>query len=193
MTELVLFHHAQGLTDGVLAFADQIRSAGHLVHTPDLYDGERFDDLSDGVRYAETVGFATAVERGLIAVETLPPDIVYAGMSLGVLPAEMLALTRPGAKGAVLLHGCAAPTEFGSPWPDELPLQIHMMDGDAWVVPPNEDLEVARGLSETVQSAELFLYPGAGHLFADRGTPDYEQDAAALVRTRLLSFLDGVA
>ena len=193
MTELVLFHHAQGLTDGVLAFADQIRAAGHVVHTPDLYDGERFEDLSEGVTYAEAVGFATVVERGLIAVEGLPPDVVYAGMSLGVLPAEMLALTRPGARGVVLAHGCAAPAELGLPWPAQLPLQIHMMDRDAWVVPPNEDLAVARGLSEAAESTELFLYPGDGHLFADRSTPDYRLDSAALLTERLLSFLEKVS
>jgi len=192
MTELVLFHHAHGLTDGVLSFADTIRSAGHLVHTPDLYDGERFEEMADGVGHAELIGFSTFIERGLIAVEDLPPDVVYAGMSLGVLPAELLALTRPGARGAVLLSGCAAPDELGAPWPQAVPLQIHLMDADEWVVPPNEDLEAARALQAGTEDAELFIYSGDRHLFADVSTAHYDADAAVLLTSRLLEFLGRV-
>ena len=115
MAELLLFHHALGLTAGCLSFAEELRAAGHVVHTPDLYDGKTFTELADGVGYAEQVGFATIVERGRRAAEGLPNDMVYAGFSLGVLPAQMLAQTRPGAKGAVLLHGCVPPSEFGCP------------------------------------------------------------------------------
>ncbi len=49
MTEIVLFHHAQGLTPGIDAFADELRRAGHTVHTPDLYDGHTFDTLEEGL------------------------------------------------------------------------------------------------------------------------------------------------
>jgi dienelactone hydrolase len=53
MAEILLFHHAQGLTLGVLTFADDLGAAGHVVHTPDLYDGNTFADLDDGVGYAK--------------------------------------------------------------------------------------------------------------------------------------------
>src|ERR671930_1322659 len=106
MAEVLLFHHAQGLTDGVRAFADTLRAAGHVVHAPDLYDGNTFAELDDGIAYAEEVGFDTIIERGRAAAEGLPDDVVYAGISLGVLPAQMLAQTRRGARGAVFLHSC---------------------------------------------------------------------------------------
>jgi len=98
MAELLLFHHAQGLTAGCLSFAAELRAAGHVVHAPDLYDGKTFTELADGVGYAEQVGFDTIIDRGRLAADTLPKDIVYAGFSLGVMPAQMLAQTRPGAK-----------------------------------------------------------------------------------------------
>ena len=192
VAEVLLFHHAQGLTRGCLAFADRLRAAGHVVHAPDLYDGKVFTDLSDGVRYAEEVGFDTIIERGRLAADRLPDRIVYAGFSLGVLPAQMLAQTRPGAKGALLFHSCIPTSEFGSPWPMGVPLQIHMMDADEWVLPPNQDLAAARQLNETVDSAELFLYPGARHLFVDNSLPDYDEKAAPLVTERVLSFLDRI-
>src|SRR4029453_10449042 len=107
MAEVLLYHHAQGLTAGCLAFADELRAAGHLVHTPDLYDGKTFTELSDGMGYAQQVGFGTIMERGGLAAESLPNELVYAGFSLGVMPAQMLAQTRAGAKGALLLHACA--------------------------------------------------------------------------------------
>jgi dienelactone hydrolase len=188
MTELILFHHAQGLTDGVKAFADELRAAGHTVHAPDLYDGKTFTTLDDGIGYAKQVGFGTIGERGQVAAESLPNEIVYAGFSMGVMSAQELAQTRPGAKGALLCYSCAPASEFGS-WPQGVPVQIHMMDADEWVLPPNEDLHAARQLAETVESAELFLYPGDRHLFADSSLPDYDESAATLLRQRVLSFL----
>ena len=189
MAEVLLFHHAQGLTDGCLAFADELRAAGHVVHTPDLYDGKTFSDLDEGVGYAKEVGFDTIAERGRQAAESLPNELVYVGFSLGAWPAQELAQTRSGAKGAVLYHSSIPPEEFGGPWPDGLPLQIHIMEDDAWA---DEDLPVARQLDESVDSAELHVYPGESHLFADSSLPDYDEDAAKLAKQRVLSFLDGI-
>jgi dienelactone hydrolase len=189
VAEVLLFHHAQGLTRGCLAFADRLRADGHVVHTPDLYDGKVFDDLDKGVGYAREVGFGTIVERGVAAADGLPSELVYGGFSLGVLPAQMLAQTRAGTKGALLFHAAVPPSEFDGPWPEGVPLQIHMMEDDEWGA---EDIVVARELDATVESAELFLYPGDGHLFADESLPDYDEDAAALLTERVLRFLDEV-
>jgi dienelactone hydrolase len=188
VAELLLFHHAQGLTAGCLSFADELRAAGHVVHAPDLYDGKTFADLDDGVGYAREVGFDTIGERGRLAAEGLPNELVYAGFSLGAMPAQMLAQTRPGAKGALLFHGCVPPSEFDGPWPQGVPLQIHLMEADEWAL--EGDLDAARELDETVESAELFLYPGDRHLFADNSLPDYDESAATLLKQRVLSFLD---
>jgi dienelactone hydrolase len=190
MAELLLFHHAQGLTAGCLSFADELRATGHVVHAPDLYDGKTFADLDEGVGYAREVGFDTIGERGRLAAEDLPNEIVYAGFSLGAMPAQMLAQTRPGAKGALLFHGCVPPSEFGGPWPQGVPLQIHLMEADEWAL--EGDLDAARELDETVESAELFLYPGDRHLFADNSLPDYDESAATLLKRRVLAFLSDV-
>ena len=45
MTEVLMFHHAQGLTPGLRAFADVLRAAGHTVHAPDLFDGRTFGSI----------------------------------------------------------------------------------------------------------------------------------------------------
>lgn len=189
MAEVLLFHHAQGLTRGLLAFADELRTAGHVVHAPDLYDGKTFADLEEGVGYAREVGFATVGERGRLSADGLPDELVYAGFSLGVLPAQQLAQTRPGCKGALLFHAAFPASEFGDRWPSAVPLQIHMMEDDEWSV---EDLPAARELVETTVSAELFLYPGDRHLFADKSLPDYDEGAAKLLMERVLGFLDNI-
>jgi dienelactone hydrolase len=190
MAEVLLFHHAQGLTAGVLSFADELRAAGHVVHAPDLYDGETFDDLDEGVGYARKVGFDTIGERGRLAAEGLPNEIVYAGFSLGAMPAQMLAQTSSGAKGALLFHSAIPPSEFGGPWPQGVSLQIHLMEADEWAL--EGDLDAAREINETVESAELFLYPGDRHLFADNSLPDYDESAATLLKQRVLSFLRNI-
>jgi dienelactone hydrolase len=185
----LLFHHAQGQTEGFLAFADELRAAGHVVHAPDLYDGKTFAELDDGVAYAGQVGFDVIIQRGAAAAEGLPAEIVYAGFSLGVLPAQMLAQTRPGAQGALLLQACVPTSEFDSPWPDDVPVQIHAMDADEWF---KEDIAAAQALVEQIESAELFLYPGERHLFADSSLDDFDEGAAALLKERILLFLEGV-
>jgi dienelactone hydrolase len=189
MAEVLLFHHAQGLTAGVLAFADELRAAGHVVHTPDLYDGKTFADIDDGVGYAREVGFATILERGKAAAEGFPDPPVYAGFSLGVMPAQMLAQTKAAAKGALLFHGCLPPAEFGGAWPEGVPVQIHFMEHDPWA---EEDLPAARELADSVETAELFVYPGNGHLFADNSLADYDEAAAALLKERVLGFLEAL-
>ena len=190
MAEVLLFHHAQGQTPGFHAFADELRAAGHVVHTPDLYDGETFDDLNEGVGYARETGFGTILERGRNSADGLPDGLVYAGFSLGVMPAQSLAQTRPGAKGALFFSAAMPASEFGDAWPQGVPVQIHMMENDEWA---EEDLPAARELTDTIDDAELFLYPGSGHLFADSSLGDYDAEAAALLKERVLAFLNSVS
>jgi dienelactone hydrolase/uncharacterized damage-inducible protein DinB len=190
MTDVIVFHHAQGLTDGVRQFAERLRSAGHRVTVPDLYDGKVFDTLDGGVAHAQEVGFDTILERGRAAAEGLPNELVYAGFSLGALPAQMLAQTRPGARGALLFHSAVPVSEFGGSWPEDTPVQIHAMADDPWFA---EDVDAASDLVRTAGDAELFLYPGDKHLFADRSLPDYDESAATLLTQRVLSFLGRVA
>jgi dienelactone hydrolase len=184
MAEIVLFHHALGLTSGCLAFADRLREPGHVVHTPDLYDGNTFTVLDDGLAYANATGFDAIIGRGAQAAEALPAEVVYAGFSLGVLPAQMLAQNRPGARGALLLHSTVPPAEFGGPWPAGLRAQIHTKADDGW-----GDVDIAREFAAASDSTELFLYPGDTHLFTDNSTADYDADAADLVVERVLAFL----
>jgi len=189
MAEILLFHHALGLTSGVHAFADELRAAGHTVHTPDMFEGKTFTNLDDGVGYARQVGFQTVIDRGLAAANELPDALVYAGFSLGVMPAQQLAQTRPGAKGALLFDSCAPVTEFSERWPEGVPVQIHIMEDDPWA--GEGDIQAAKELSGSTKDAELFLYAGDRHLFADSSAPGYDETAAALLKERVLRFLNG--
>jgi dienelactone hydrolase len=191
MAEVALFHHALGLTAGIVAFADQLRRAGHTVHTPDLFDGRTFDSIESGVEHVEEIGFPEVMQRGARAVEAFPAEVVYVGFSLGVVPAQMLAQTRQGARGAVLCYSCVPVTEFGDAWPAGVPVQVHGMDADPIFVEEG-DLDAARALVESSPDAELFLYPGDQHYFADSTLPSYDPAAAALLTDRVLTFLDQV-
>lgn len=191
MAEILLFHHAQGLTPGVSAFAEELRRAGHTVHTPDLFEGRTFDTVQEGVEHAEQVGFGELLERGVRAADDLPAELVYAGFSLGVMPAQQLAQTRAGARGALLFHSCVPVSEFSPAWPDEVPVQVHAMEADPFFVEEG-DVDAARALVAAASNAELFLYPGDQHLFADSSLASYDPDAAALLTRRVLDFLGAV-
>jgi dienelactone hydrolase len=189
MTEVVLYHHVQGLTDGVEAFADELRQAGHTVHTPDMFDGRTFETIEDGMAFARDAGFGNLAERGVAAADGITPAVVYAGFSLGVMIAQQLAQTRPGARGALLMCACLPVSEFGDAWPEGVPVQVHGKEADPFFT---EDLEAAQALVDSTDRAELFLYPGEEHLFADSSLRSYDAEAAALLTERVRAFLDQV-
>jgi dienelactone hydrolase len=189
MAEVVLFHHAQGLTPGIAVFADDLRHAGHTVHTPDLFEGRTFDSIEKGLSFVNEIGFDEVIRRGVRAVETLPEELVYAGFSLGVVPAQMLAQTRAAARGALFFYSCIPVSEFGKTWPQGVPVQIHGMDADPYFVDEG-DILAARKLIEEAENGELFLYPGNQHYFADSSLPSFDATASALLMQRVLKFLE---
>ncbi|HKY46538.1 MAG TPA: dienelactone hydrolase family protein [Acidimicrobiia bacterium] len=188
MAEILLFHHVQGLTPGVSAFADQLRAAGHTVHTPDLFDGRTFPTLEEGMSHAGAIGFGTILDRGVAAAESLGTDLVYAGFSMGVMAAQKLAQSRAGARGALFFYSCLPVTEFGTEWPAGVPVQVHGMDADPFFAEEG-DLDAARALADSTEEAELFLYPGSVHLFADSSLPSYDPAASELLTRRVIEFL----
>ena len=189
MAEMLLFHHAQGQTPGFHAFADEVRRVGHTVHTPDLFAGRTFGSIDEGLAHVtELGGFGEIIEAGTRAADSLPQELVYAGFSLGVVPAQKLAQTRPGARGALLFYSCVPASEFGS-WPADVPVQIHGMDADPFFMEEG-DVDAAREIVESSERAELFLYPGDQHYFADSSLPSYDETATKLLTQRVLAFLE---
>lgn len=186
MSDVLLFHHIQGLTDGVRGFADSLRQSGHTVHTPDLFGGRTFDSLDEGLGFARGLGFDAIRERGAAVADELGPELVYGGFSFGVTIAQRLAQTRPGARGALLMYSCLPVTEFGQTWPEGVPVQIHGKEGDEFF---DEDLPAARELAGSTAGAELFVYPGDQHLFADSSLAAYDPEASALLMERVQAFL----
>ncbi|MFL7893627.1 MAG: dienelactone hydrolase family protein [Anaerolineales bacterium] len=188
MAEVLLFHHVQGLTPGVITFADKLRSAGHTVHTPDLFDGRTFDDIEQGMEFVKEIGFGEVLTRGERAVQGLPTNLVYGGFSLGVVPAQKLAQTRSGAAGALFFYSCMPISEFGTSWPKGVPVQVHAMDADPFFI-DGGDIDAARELVRESGEAELFLYPGNQHLFADSSLNSFDEEASSLLLERVLAFL----
>jgi dienelactone hydrolase len=190
MAEVLLFHHAQGLTPGISAWADELRAAGHTVHTPDLFEGKTFGSIDEGLAHAKSIGFEAILDAGVGLADDLPAELVYGGFSLGEMIAQKLAQTRAGATGALLFYSCIPITgewAFG-PWPEGVPVQIHGMDADPIFVGEG-DVDAAREIVATVDDAELFLYPGDQHYFADSSLPSYDPEATALLTQRVKEFL----
>ncbi len=186
MTDVLLLHHALGVTAGIGAIADELRAAGHQVTVPDLYNGATFDTVDAGVAHAEQVGFDTIIDRGVAAAEGFDGELVVIGFSLGVLPAQKLAQTRPGMVGVVLCHGAVPLSMFGEGWPDKVAVQIHLVEADPLA---EEDLDAARHVAGAAPDGELFLYPGSGHLVTDYSASDYDPVAGRQIIERMLTFV----
>lgn len=196
MAEVVLFHSVLGLRPGVIAAAERLRAAGHTVHAPDYFDGEVFEDLDDGSRKEEALGYREIARRTGEAVAGLPAGLVFAGFSLGAVQAELLAASRPGALGAVM-HG-AVPVEtlnefFGvERWPEGVPVQVHHAKEDPWVDAEGEVAPLGDAVRGTGAAFEEHAYPGSGHLFADPDLPEYDRASSEEMWRRVLAFLDRV-
>ena len=188
MTDIVLFHHAQGLRQDVVDWADLLRADGHRVWTPDLYDGTIFDNLEDGVAHRDSIGIPELIRRAEAELDRLPGELVYAGFSMGASIAGYFAAIRAGTRAAVLMHGGGDPEDG---WNVDVPLQIHYAVGDPWV--EREDIN---GFADVVQAAgssiQVYTYPGNGHLFADPNGPAYNRESAELMLERELEFLRGI-
>jgi dienelactone hydrolase len=193
MARVVLFHHAQGLRDDVLAWADSFRQAGHEVDTPDVFEGRTFDRLDGGIAHRDEVGLPVLIERASVAIENFPNELVYAGFSMGASTAHYFAVTRPGAVGALLMHGTAPPASTGeTTWPAGVPVQLHKKEHDPLM--GEEGVEALEGSARQADAPlEHFTYPGEGHLFADPDGPDYDAKAAELMLERELDFLSRIA
>lgn len=193
MAEIVLFHSALGLRPKVSAAAARLRAAGHTVHEPDYYDGDVFDDLDEGVRKRDALGYAEIARRAREAVANLPAGLVFASFSLGTGPVELLAATRPGDRGTVLMHGALTVEELGAfgveRWPSGVLFRVHYATEDPWV-----DVEEVAALCEAVGRAgasfEEHTYPGSGHPFADPDLPGYDQTSSEAMWRRVLTFLE---
>ncbi|WP_185844699.1 dienelactone hydrolase family protein [Nonomuraea sp. WAC 01424] len=186
MAEIILLHSAQGLRPGVLGAAEALREGGHVVRTPDYYDGEVFDDLESGLRKRDTIGFEELGRRWRAIGEQARGPVVFAGFSLGGFGAQVLAATHPLARGALLYHGCAAVPEVSDRgWPVTVPMQLHYAEGDPWV-----DADDVRSLrTELGPIFACFIYPGNVHLFADPDLPGYSAESASLMWKRSRDFI----
>ena len=197
MAEVVLFHSVLGLSLGVFSAAERLRAAGHTIHTPDFFDGEVFDDLEEGMRKEEALGFQEIARRARDSVAGLPERLVFCGFSLGAVHAEALAASRPGALGAVLMAG-AVPVEaleeyFGiERWPEGVPVQVHYAEDDPWVEAEEEVVPLGEAVRGAGAAFEAHSYPGSGHLFFEPGVPEYDLASSEEMWERVLDFLDRI-
>lgn len=185
MIDVLLFHHALGLTEGVTAFADELRAADHRVVTPDLFDGVVFDSVTAGVAHAEGIGFGALIERGIRHTSEVADRFSVIGFSLGALPAQKLAQTHDGVAAAVLCFSAIPLGEFANAWPAGVGLQVHIGEEDELAT---EDLAAAKELTAQAPG-ELFLYPGPGHLIVDVTSADYHREHATQILARTKAFL----
>lgn len=186
MVEILLLHHALGLTSGVHEFAEALRDVGHTVHTPDLF-GRTFTTVEEGAAFEESIGWEGMLQRTEAAADGLPSDIVHLGMSLGVVYGTRLAVLRPGARGLIGLYSPIPPQSVAGPWPEGVPAQYHWNQGDRWV-----DEGAPEALVEQIPDAEVNVYEGDTHLFADPSSGDFDATAAALAMERIQAFLSSL-
>lgn len=192
MSDILLFHHVMGVTDGVQAFAEQLRALGRSVDVPSLIDGRTFNSIEEGFAHIQEIGFDAIGERAAAAAARHDGPLVVGGLSLGVMSAQTVLQTRPEVTAAFLLHAFVDPTQIDGSWPSGTPVQVHGMEADPFFI-EDGDLAAAIDVQKNLDPAlEVYLYPGRGHLFTDSTTPDHDAEATALVIERIDDLLTRV-
>ncbi|RRD46733.1 dienelactone hydrolase family protein [Tessaracoccus sp. OH4464_COT-324] len=189
MTEIVLFHHALGLTDGVRQFADQLRSRGFAVRTPDLFEGRVFSSVEEAFQYVERVSCATLLQRAEESCVEIHGRIIFGGFSLGVVPAQHMMLAKPSI-GGLLFHGFTPFEADTSDWP-QLPMHVYAMAEDPLFV-GDGDIEAVREAQAVLPQLELHLFEGRKHLFTDSSTGDYDAFATQQVLDHVIDAVQGM-
>jgi len=185
MTEVVLYHHVQGLTEGVRSFAGELAQAGHTVHTPDMFDGRAFG----------TIGGHRLRARGGLR----RPGRARAGRRRG--NARRGRLCRLLVRG----HGRSAARPVPARSPRRLadvclPPGLGVRRGVAGARPGADPRQGHRsvlrrrprgraGPGRLDRPGRAVSLPGEDHLFADSSLPAYDPAAAALLTERVLAFL----
>ncbi|WP_326697037.1 dienelactone hydrolase family protein [Streptomyces sp. NBC_01754] len=184
---IMLFHSTYGVRPAVHAAADRLRAAGHEVRVPDLFEGHTFDTVEEGTAFKERVGKDELLKRAVLAAAPCSEQgLVYAGFSFGASVAQTLALGDAKARGLLLLHGTSDIAENASV--DELPVQLHVADPDAFESPDWLNSWYLQ-MQRTGADVEVYRYPGAGHLYTDPDLPDFDKPAADLTWKVALGFL----
>jgi dienelactone hydrolase len=194
VAEIALIHSVLGMTPGFASAADRLREAGHTVHVVDLFDGAApLDSYELAAERVQKIGVPELVGRARSAVQSLPPDLVYGGFSLGAALSAGLAARRPGARGALLLQGAPNPASIGATsWPAGVPVQIHFALGDPGRNPTWIE-ELGSMIRTSGSPCDVFDYPGSGHIFTDASRPDeYDEASAELLWNRVFEFLRNV-
>ena len=185
MTDVLLYHHALGLTAGVHAIADRLRAAGHRVTTPDVFGGRTYGSLDEAMEVVDP-NFDSLLDTAVDAAGGAATPLVCVGFSFGATAAQRVAQTRPGVVAAALFHAAAPPTAFSPDgWPAGVALQVHVAADDPWV-----ELDEAEALVAAAGDlGELFVYPGSAHLFTDPTLDVHDPAIAEPAMERLLALL----
>ena len=184
MTDIALFHHVLGVTEGLQRIATDLRALGHSVRIVDVFDGQTFATIDDGIAHVEGIGFGTAMDNAVSAIAEDAEDLVVIGISLGVMPAQKLLQTHPGVVGAVLIDGAIDADAFGA-WPADTPVDIHLVQGDEIAA---EDFDAAQNLADQPE-VTLTVRPGDGHLVVDRSAPAFDPATATAIVDAVCSFV----
>ena len=189
MAELLLLHHALGVTPALQRLAARFRDAGHTVVLPDLFEGQVFGTVEEGMAHVESVGMDTLAARGEDTASDLDPGFVVCGISLGAIAAQRIGVDHDAVAAVMAVSSCLPPGYLPGPWPHSVPLRVVASKGDTMF---NEegDLDAARGYVDA-GVARLKLLDGGEHLFMEANDPDSVAATAWLTET-LLHLLDRV-
>lgn len=188
--DIMLFHSVHGLDASVQAAAERLRAAGHQVWTPDLFDGRTAGTAEEGMALRDEIGKDELLKRAVLAAAPYSErGLVYMGLDFGASVAQTLALGDEKARGLLLLHGTSDIAESASV--DDLPVQLHVAEPDPF---ETDDWLSAWYLQMRKAGAdvEIYRYRGAGHLYTDPESPDWDAEAAERTWAVGLSFLDSL-
>ncbi len=190
---VIVIHEWWGLNGQIRSVARRLAQEGYVAVVPDLYHGRVADDpeyaheLSRGLDEKKALADLDAAAAWLRTQRRVNRARVgVVGFCMGGRLSELFALHGSGLAAAVMFYG-PPETDADRIATLKIPLQGHFGGEDRGI--GSEQVEALRAaLAEAGKTADIYVYPGAGHAFMNEGRPSYHADAARQAWARLLQF-----
>ncbi len=198
---VVVLHDMFGLNEPIRGIADRCAERGFAALAPNLfwrsahpaaipYDDDRHVQAWERLK---ALDLDVAARDIAVAVDWLRSKAFVNGKVAAVGfcgggRLAYLAAARAGADAAAALYGLGISQHLGELGQIKCPLQLHYGLQDQHV-PKTEIDAVAAGVRGRAKT-DVFLYPQAGHSFANPVRPTYDPAATALAWSRIDAMLD---
>jgi carboxymethylenebutenolidase len=193
---VMVFHEWWGLNDNVKAMADRLAGQGYVVLALDMFGGEvattpEQAEALMGKAFADEEALAANIRAAFAYMEKETPasSVATLGWCFGGALSFRTATMFPDKIAATVIYYGHIQSDRAVLEPLKMPI-LGIFGGADDGIPVAGVREFEKNLHELGKEAEVIVYDGAGHAFANPSGKNYQAKPAEEAWQKTLSFLD---